>query len=189
MPNLIDHHLKVHGTLAIAIAAIIDDVLGPGTTLHVHDAMLCERMRLRVSSEFEEENRENISSQMLLTGRPLKLHGNDRTHVAGRIRIRIVIAGKTGLRIETDRSDHLVIGRVLAATRHPDLFALLLRQLDNVQLQRVGHFLGQLKRIVVELRLPVVDLQDGVQTLLLPHTKRSVLYHSNLIQLQENARR
>lgn len=39
--KLVDHHLKMHGTLTIPETAVIDDVLGPGSALDVDDTMNC----------------------------------------------------------------------------------------------------------------------------------------------------
>lgn len=103
----------------------------------------------------------------------LKVHGDDRWQVSWGVLEREEISRESSARDVVDRSDVLVVGRVLTGARHPNDVSVLVASAKlgaDVLPEIVGHDFRQMFGSVVQIRDPVEDLvqlQEYARALLL----------------------
>lgn len=103
----------------------------------------------------------------------LEVHGDDRWQVSVGVLEREEVSRESSAWDVVDRSDVLVVGRVLTGARHPDDVGVLVASAKlgaDVLPEILGHEVGQVLGSVVQVRDPVedlVELQEYARALLL----------------------
>lgn len=106
-------------------------------------------------------------TEMKLTRRSREFNCHQGTEISSRVHIRVEEGWKTSSWVIVDVAQNFPVGSILAATRHPHLIPMCLRELLDVGPQVIRHVVRQIVRIVEILGRP----------------------SENSVQLQKDARR